>query len=144
MATTTTSPHQLFSEFSSAQENLAVWLVVVIGNAAGVEFLDYFCAFWELLAIFLFDLKVGGSTCPLTFPSPFLDPPLIKKYFVKLAVWLVVVVGMLWLLGFVFFSCFSSLWELLPYEPEKQYTFAFFDNFIFLNFQDFFFIEIFS
>ena len=42
----------VISEFSAAQEKLALWSVVVIGIAAGVEFLDYFCAFLDLLVIF--------------------------------------------------------------------------------------------
>ena len=66
----------------------------------------------------------------------------IKEYFVKLAVWLVVVVGisvaihffvpLLCLLGFacLYFSL-GERWRehlpelMLPQEPEKQYTFAF-------------------
>ena len=44
------------SEFSAAQEKLAVWLVVVIGIAAGVEFLDYFCAFWDFACLSISNL----------------------------------------------------------------------------------------
>ena len=46
-----TSPHQLFLESSVAHEKLAVWLVVVIGIVGGVEFLYYFCTFWDWLVI---------------------------------------------------------------------------------------------
>ena len=49
----------VISEPSATQGKLAVWLIVVIGNSAGVEFLDYFCAFWDFLVC-----KGGGSTCP--------------------------------------------------------------------------------
>ena len=49
------------SVISAAKEKLPVWLVVVIGIAAGVELLDYFCVFWYFLVIFYLDLKIGGA-----------------------------------------------------------------------------------
>ena len=43
-------------EFSAYQERLAVWIVLVIGIATGIDFFffffDYFCAFWDLLVTF--------------------------------------------------------------------------------------------
>ena len=68
---------------------------------------------------------------------------MIKEYFVKLAVWLVVVVGInvamdffvhaLVFLGYVFIFSLGERWmEHLP-EPEKQYTFAIIGDLIFLN-----------
>ena len=47
---------------------------MVLGIATGVEFLDYFCAFWNLLVIFHFDLKMGGGGGKhLSIALPFLS-----------------------------------------------------------------------
>ena len=71
------------SDSSAAQEKLAVWLLMVVRNAAAVELPASFCTFWNLFLFFfffflIFDLKVG-----VTYIG----------YFVKLPAWLVVVVG---------------------------------------------------
>ena len=53
-----------------------------------------------------FFLSKGGSTChchSLPLPLPPLDPPLIKEYFIKLAVWLVVVVGITVAMDFFYY-----------------------------------------
>ena len=50
-----------FSDSSAAQEMLAIWLVVVVGIAAAVEFLVYFCTFWNLLVYFSFLSKGEGG-----------------------------------------------------------------------------------
>ena len=60
----------VFSDPSAAQEKLAVWLVVVVGIAAAVEFVTCFCAFWDFDCLFFFFWeKGGGSTC-LDYPPP--------------------------------------------------------------------------
>ena len=82
----------VISEPSVAREKLAVWFVVVIGIAAGVEFLDYFCASlphsllvltrFSCLLFFLSGGKVGESTGQIAPPPPPpLDPPLIMENF---------------------------------------------------------------
>ena len=63
-----------------------------------MEFLDYFCAFWDVLVLFNFDLEIL----------------LIKEYFIKLAVWLVVLVGIAVAMEF-FLACFSAFRDLLVY-----------------------------
>ena len=72
---------------------------MVVGIAAAVEYLACFCVFLDLLLYFLFWEKGGGGGGGggggkhlFGLPPP-LDLPLIKEYFVKLAVWLVVTVG---------------------------------------------------
>ena len=42
------------SDPSAAQEKLTVWLVVVVGIAAVVEFVVSFCVFWDLLVVVFF------------------------------------------------------------------------------------------
>ena len=69
-------------EPSAAQGKLAVWLVMVVGIAAGVKFLHYFCAFWDFLIP-----KSNGCTCPLTFPS-LLPPRLNYTYTTKKIVYI--------------------------------------------------------
>ena len=44
----------VMSDYSTAaQEKLAGWLVLVVKIAAAVEFLDNFCAFWDLLVFLI-------------------------------------------------------------------------------------------
>ena len=82
-----------------------------------MKFLDYFCAFQDLLVTFNTDLKVGGEEGALTNapppPPPPPGPPQRKEYFVKLAVWLVVVVGITVAMDFL--SCFSAFLGMLVY-----------------------------
>ena len=52
------------------QEMLAVWLVAEIRIAVHVEFLDYFCSFWDGLQFFLnFYLKVRRALAHCPSPS---------------------------------------------------------------------------
>ena len=65
----TISTSLVMSESSTAQEKLAVWVAVAVRIIA-VEFLTRFCAFWDLLVIFYFDLKVGDHLSSSTSHLP--------------------------------------------------------------------------
>ena len=44
----------VISDLSAAQEKLAIWVVVVVGMAAAVEFVTCFCIFWDLIPVVFF------------------------------------------------------------------------------------------
>ena len=85
----------VISDPSAAQESMAVWLVVIIVLLQEWNFLPVFvlsiicfCFF----NFFLFWEKGGGGEALFWITHP-LDASLIMEYFVKLPLWLVVMVG---------------------------------------------------
>ena len=91
----------------AAQEKLAVRLVMVIGIAASMELLDYFCALWDLLVIFYFDLKVRERL-------PIANPPSTTDEGVFCKVGCLVSSGGRNCCGYgFFFACLSAFRDLL-------------------------------
>ena len=61
-----------------------------------------------------------GEHSPIAFPLLPLDPPLIKEYFVELAVWLVVVVGIAVAMDFILPSLVLSGIRLFIFQFRRK------------------------